>query len=179
MVDDKTILELLWCRAEQAIDALAQKFGARLLHTARNFLGPEDAEECVNDTYLAVWNAIPPRRPEPLMPFVLRVGRNIALNRLRSLTAQKRSAYVLSLEELSGCVSAPALSGRELGEAMTAFLRKQSRDNRVIFVKRYWFGDSVKEIAWEFSMTENAVSVRLSRMRDGLRRHLTQEGYEV
>ncbi len=178
-MDDKTILALLWRRAEQAVDALAQQFGPRLLRTARNFLGPEDAEECVNDTYLAVWNAIPPRKPEPLAPFVLRVGRNIALNRLRGLTTQKRSAYVLSLEELSGCVSSTALSGQELGEAITAFLCKQSRDNRVIFMKRYWFGDSVKEIAQEFSMTENAISVRLSRMREMLRQHLTQEGYEV
>ncbi len=178
-MDDNAILALLWSKAENAIDALAQKFGARLLRMAQNFVGYQDAEECVNDTYLAVWNAIPPRRPEPLTPFVLRVGRNIALNRLRSLTAQKRSGYLLSLEELAECIACPEASGRELGEVMTAYLATLRRENRVIFLRRYWFGDSVKEIAREFSMTENAVSVRLSRIREGLRQHLTQEGFEL
>ncbi len=178
-MEDSLILELLWSRADNAIAALTRKFGPRLLRTARNMLGPEDAEECVNDTYLAVWNAIPPRRPEPLTPFVLRVGRNIALNRLRSLGAQKRSGYALSLEELSGCIPAAPRSDPELGQVLQTYLAGLSRENRALFLRRYWFGDPVREIARDLALTENAASVRLSRMREGLRRHLTQEGYDL
>ncbi len=176
-MDDEAILQLLWSRSSRAIDALIRQFGSRLMRTARNFLGNEDAEECVNDTYLAIWNAIPPKRPQPLTPYVLRVGRNIALNRLRSLSVQKRSGYTQSLDELSAYICAPSQTGRELGQEITAYLGTLSRDNRVIFVRRYWFGDSVKDIAAELSMRDNAVSVRLNRIREGLRSYLNKEGY--
>lgn len=178
-MDDHSILELLWQRAENAIAALAERFGGRLYATAMNLLhDPQDAEECVNDAYLAVWNSVPPKRPEPLGPYVWRIGRNIALNRLRANTAQKRSGYELSLDELAGCIPAPCLEdGRALGRAMDAFLDTIDTKNRVIFLRRYWFGDSVKDIAKQLGMTENAVSVRLSRTRDSLRQYLTKEGY--
>lgn len=178
-MDDHSILDLLWARAENAIAALAERFGGRLYATAMNLLhDPQDAEECVNDAYLAVWNSVPPKRPEPLGPYVWRIGRNIALNRLRANTAQKRSGYELSLDELAGCIPAPCLEdGRALGRAMDAFLDTIDTKNRVIFLRRYWFGDSVKDIAKQLGMTENAVSVRLSRTRDSLRQYLTKEGY--
>ena len=178
-MNDSKILELLWARAENAITALSKKFGPRLLRTARNILSPEDAEECVNDTYLAIWNAIPPKRPDPLTPYVLRTGRNIALNRLRSLSAQKRSAYELSLDELAEYIPAHMQRSPELGQSLNAFLSNLGHDNRVIFLKRYWFGDSVKEIAKDMLMNENTVSVRLSRIRQGLRHYLNKEGYEI
>lgn len=178
-MEDDGILSLLWQRAEAAIDALAQRFGRRLHSTAMNLLSdPQDAEECVNDTYLAVWNAIPPRRPDPLAPFVYRVGRNIALNRLRSNTTQKRGGYELSLEELSGCISAPDYwDSRELGKAMDAFLDTIAPLDRAIFLRRYWFGDPVKSIAADLELTENAVSLRLHRTRERLRTYLIKEGY--
>lgn len=178
-MEDAQIICLLWQRTENALTALAERFGKRLHGIAMNLLyDPLDAEECVNDTYLAIWNAIPPRKPEPLGPFVYRVGRNIALNRLRANTAQKRSGYELSLEELAGCIPAPCLEdGRALGQAMDTFLCTISRENRVIFLRRYWFGDSVKDIAAAFHMTENAVSLRLRRTRDGLKAYLIKEGY--
>lgn len=178
-MDDQDILALLWQRAESAIPALAERFGKQLYLTAVNLLhNQRDAEECVNDTYMAVWNSIPPRRPEPLRPYVYRIGRNIALNRLRSNTAQKRGGYELSLDELEGCIPAPCLEdGRALGQALDAYLDTLSKDNRIIFLRRYWFGDSVKNIAASFAMTENAVSVRLSRTRDGLKAYLIKEGY--
>ena len=178
-MEDREILTLLWQRSEGAIGALAERFGALVYRIAMNLLGsPQDAEECVNDTYLAVWNAIPPNRPEPLRPYVCRIGRNIALNRLRSSTAQKRSGYELSLEELAGCISAPCPEGGQaLGRAMDAWLDTLNKENRAIFLRRYWFGDTVKDIANAFGMTENAVSVRLSRLRDGLKAHLIKEGY--
>lgn len=178
-MEDPQILSLLWQRAEGAVAALAERFGRRLHAMSMNLLSDrQDAEECVNDTYLAVWNAIPPRKPEPLAPFVYRVGRNIALNRLRSNTAQKRCGYELSLEELAGCIPAPCMEdGRALGKAMDAFLDTINRENRAIFLRRYWFGDSVKDIAAAFHMTENAVSLRLSRTRDKLEAYLIKEGY--
>lgn len=178
-MEDESILELLWQRSEQAIGALAQRFGQRLYGIAMNLLGDrQDAEECVSDTYLAIWNAIPPKRPEPLAPYVWRTGRNIALNRLRSNTAQKRSGYELSLDELAGCIPAPCQeNSRALGQAMDAWLDTIDKKNRIIFLRRYWFGESVKDIAAELSMKENAVSVRLSRLRDSLHNYLTKEGF--
>ena len=178
-MDDQQIPALLWQRAESAIPALAHRFGKQLYLTAMNLLhNQRDAEECVNDTYMAIWNAIPPKKPEPLRPYVYRIGRNIALNRLRFNTTQKRGVYGLSLDELEGCIPAPCLEdGRALGQALDAYLDTLSKDNRIIFLRRYWFGDSVKDIAAAFRMTENAVSVRLNRLRDGLRTHLIKEGY--
>ena len=178
-MDDQQILALLWQRAESAIPALAHRFGKQLYLTAMNLLhNQRDAEECVNDTYMAIWNAIPPKKPEPLRPYVYRIGRNIALNRLRFNTTQKRGVYELSLDDLEGCIPAPCLEdGRALGQALDAYLDTLSKDNRIIFLRRYWFGDSVKDIAAAFRMTENAVSVRLNRLRDGLRTHLIKEGY--
>lgn len=182
-MDDSTIISLLWDRAEQGLEALAAKFGPRLRSIAMNILNSlPDAEETVNDTYLAVWNTIPPRKPDPLAGFVYRIGRNLALKRLRSSTAQKRnSTYDLSLDELAGCIPSSALEetleARELGRAIDAFLDTVSRDSRCIFLRRYWFGDSVKEIATAFRMTESAVSVRLHRTREQLRTYLNKEGY--
>ena len=182
-MDDSKIIGLLWQRAEAALDALAKKYGPRLLSTARNILGSrQDAEESVSDTYLAVWNSIPPKRPDPLAGFVFKIGRNLALKRLRDSTAQKRnSTYDLSLDELAECIPGPALEetveARELGRVIDRFLDTVSRESRVLFLRRYWFGDSAKELALHFGMTVNAVNVRLSRTRSGLRDYLIKEGY--
>lgn len=181
-MDDSRIIDLLFQRAEGAIDALKTRFGAQLYRIASNILpSPQDAEECVADTYLAVWNAIPPQRPDPLAGFVCKVGRNIALNRLRSNQAQKRdSSYDLSLDELAGCIPGPGLEetldSRELGRAIDRFLDTLSKENRVIFLRRYWFGDSVKDIAKFSGLSENLVSVRLNRIRDKLKHYLIKEG---
>lgn len=183
-MEDKKIVQLLWDRVEQALEELARKFGRRLLYTAMNILGnPQDAEEAVNDTYMALWNTIPPERPDPLAGYVHRTGRNIALNKHRHLSAQKRnSRYDVSLEELAGILPAPSfeelLDARELGQAMDRFLDTISKENRVLFLRRYWFGDSVAELAQAFGMRENAVSVRLSRLRAQLKTYLIEkEGY--
>lgn len=182
-MDDRHILQLLFDRAETAIDALSRRFGWRLYQIAMNILSSSrDAEECVNDTYLALWNAIPPERPDPLCAYTYRIGRNTALKKLRSNTAQIRnSAYDLSLDELAGCIPDEsvwqALDARELGRAIDRFLDTQSRDSRVIFLRRYWFGDSVKDIARTMAMTDGAVSVRLSRVRNALKDYLNEEGY--
>lgn len=181
-MEDKQILTLLWNRAESAISALAGRFGRRLHQTAMNILGIlQDAEECVNDTYLAIWNVVPPQRPDPLAPYVYRTGRNIALKRLRANTAQKRYAgYEVSLDELAACIPGSsmeeALDARLLGQAIDRFLETQSRESRVVFLRRFWFSDSVRDIARQLGMTENAVSVRLSRTKAKLRDYLIKEG---
>ena len=182
-MEDRRIIELLFDRDENGIGALAQKFGQRLLATARNILGShEDAREAVNDTYLALWDAIPPKDPDPLAGFVYKTGRNQALKTLRHRTAQMRdSRYDLSLEELAGCIPTRCLEedfeAKLLGQAIDAFLDTIPKDSRTLFLRRYWFGDSVRDIAKHFAMTENAVSVRLSRIRSQLRSYLIKEGY--
>lgn len=182
-MEDQDIIQLLWDRAERAIEALARKFGSRLLTMANNILGShEDAEECVSDTYLAVWNTVPPKKPDPLAGFVYRVGRNTALKRLRSNTARKRCCnYSLSLEELEGCLPGQdlqeQLDAQALGRAMDTFLDTISRENRVLFLRRYWFGDTIPEPAAEMGMKENTVTARLSRIRTKLKAYLIQEGF--
>jgi len=182
-MEDQKIIKLLWQRAESAIAALSAKFGKRLMSIAMNILGVrQDAEETVNDTYLAVWNTVPPRQPDPLAGYVYTTGRNISLDRLKYNTAEKRdSRYDVSIDELANCIPAPALEesveARELGLAINRFLETVSAHNRALFLRRYWFGDSVQEIAKDLGLRENAASVRLGRLRMQLREHLMKEGY--
>ena len=184
-MDDRRIIDLFWARAEQAIEALSQVYGRRLLHIAINILGDHQAaEEAVSDTYLALWNTIPPASPNPLGAFVYRIGRNTALKHLRTRTAQKRnSQYDLALEELSQFLSGEtledALDARLLGQAIDRFLDTLSRENRIIFVRRYWFGDSIQEIATQLRLSESATTVRLHRLRNQLRTYLIQEGFSL
>lgn len=182
-MDDPTIVGLLWQRAESALEALSKRFGKRLMGIAVNILGVrQDAEESVNDTYLAVWNTVPPKKPDPLAGYVYATGRNISLDRLKYNTAWKRyGKYDLSLDELEKAIPGPALEetveARELGLAINRFLAAQNEDNRALFLRRYWFGDSIQEIADDFDLRENTVCVRLGRIRMRLREHLIKEGY--
>ena len=184
-MEDKRIFQLLWQRAEAAIEAMTKQYGPRLYRTAMNILGRhEDAEETVNDTYLAVWDAIPPETPDPLSGYIYKTGRNLALKRLRYDTAQRRcSDYDLSLEELEGCIGSANLQdqidARMLGRAIDRFLDTIPTNARILFLRRYWFGDSVKDIAKDRGMTQNAVSVSLSRSREKLRAYLLKEGFSV
>ena len=181
-MDDRAIIKLLFDRAEAAIDALAQRFGRCLHQIAMNILcSTRDAEECVNDTYLALWNTIPPAQPDPLSAYACRVCRNTALKRLRRENAQKRSAYEVSLDELAGCIpdkTAGILDTRELGQAIDRYLATLSKENRILFLRRYWFGDSIRDLTRLMGIRENALSVRLSRIRAGLKEHLSKEGYD-
>lgn len=182
-MEDRAIIRLLFDRAERALMELAKKFGQGLHRLAKNITGSdEDATECVNDTYLALWNAIPPARPDPLSAYTYRTGRNIALKRHRSNTAGKRfQGYDLSLDELAGCVAdhraADILDARLLGDAISRFLAEEAQDNRILFLRRYWFGDSVRDAAKAVGLAENAAGVRLSRMRSRLKDFLIREGY--
>ena len=182
-MEDQKIINLLWQRAEHALALLAKKFGTGLHRLAMNILGNHpDAEESVNDTYLALWNTIPPERPNPLSAYVYRIGKNTALKKRRDSTALKRdSRYDVSLDELSECVAGCTLEdefeSRLLGRAIDRFLSSQTQQNRIIFLRRYWFGDSVKEIAALYAMSPGSISVRLSRLREALKAYLTKEGF--
>ena len=182
-MEDRKILLLLWNRAERAIEAMAEKYGRRLHHTAWNILGlHEEAEETVNDTYLAVWNAVPPVQPDPLEGYVYRTGRNIALDRLRFLTAEKRcSRYDASLDELEACIPTrwleESMDAIWLGQAINRYLGTLNSTNRSIFLRRYWYGDDVKTIARDLELRPNTVTVRLSRIRNALHDYLEKEGY--
>ena len=180
---DTEIIELYWNRDESAISATADVYGNYCYSIAYHILQcNEDAQECVNDTYLALWQRIPPERPEPLRPYICRVVRNLSLARRRDDRAQKRnSEYDLSLDELADCMAAPGfeetLEARELGRAIDAFLDTVSKENRIIFLRRHWFGDSIKDIASLLGFSESAVSVRLHRTRNQLKTYLIREGY--
>ena len=178
-MEDQEILALLAQRSDRAIDALSERFGPLLYRIAMNLLSDQqDAEECVNDTYLSVWNSVPPNHPLPLQPYICRIVRNIAINRLRSRASQKRSGYQVSLDELAEYISAPLQEdSRLLGQAMNAWLLTLNKENRFIFLRRHWFGDSIKDIAAAAGLKENSVSVRLIRLREKLKQYLIEEGY--
>ena len=176
-MDDKQIIRLFFERSEQAITELSQKYGALCLQLADNILN--DAEECVNDAYLGAWNSIPPQTPDPLRAYICRIVRNHSLKKLRANTALKRgSQFEVSLSELEDCISGSSLDEQlavsELTAQINAFLSALPRDDRVMFVKRYWFSESLSEIADTFAITENNASVRLSRIRGKLHQHLKE-----
>ena len=182
-MDDKQILDLLWARSERALDALAEKFGRLLHRLSVNILNdPRDAEESVSDTYLALWNTIPPARPDPLTAFVCRVGRNTALNHLRKRSAQKRfGGYELCLDELSQVLPGDSMEelmdARALGAAIDSFLSGLDPENRTLFLRRYWFGDSMKDISCLLGISQNTLTVRLHRIRSKLKDYLMKEGF--
>ena len=181
-MEDVHILDLLWARSETALTALEKRFGMRLYRTAYNILGSHpDAEEAVNDTYLALWDAIPPERPQPLEGYVHRTGRNVALKKLRFQSAQKRNShYNVSLNELAGALPdnslQEALDARALGQAIDRFLDTLSDTNRKLFLRRYWFCDPIKDVASALGMSHNSATVRLSRLRVQLKDFLHKEG---
>lgn len=179
-MDDKQIIRLFFERSEQAITELSQKYGDLCMKIARSILNDhQDAEECVNDAYLGAWNSIPPQTPDPLRAYICRIVRNHSLKKLRANTALKRgSQFEVSLSELEDCISGSSLDEQlavsELTAQINAFLSALPRDDRVMFVKRYWFSESLSEIADTFAITENNASVRLSRIRGKLHQHLKE-----
>lgn len=183
-MEDGQIIELYWNRDQRAIRETDGKYG-RLLHSiAWNLLqSREDSEECVNDTYLRAWEAIPPARPGAFRTWLGRITRNLSLDRWKRRGAEKRGggAEVL-LGELEDCL--PGTAGRsveeqELAELLSAFLRGLSREGRAMFLRRYWYGQSVAEIAGDLSCGEGKVKSSLFRSRKALREFLEKEGIAV
>lgn len=186
MLEDGKIIELFLARAEQAIVELSAKYGTACRRIARNILKNDlDAEECVNDTYLAAWNTIPPQKPDPLRTYIFRIVRNIAIAKYHANTSEKRNSYYdVVLEELENCLPTSTtveqeISTKELSRQIDRFLSTLDEENQVMFVRRYWYSDSISDIAKRFKMSNNNVSVRLSRIRDKLKIYLRKEGFEL
>ena len=180
-MDDDAIRSLFFARSPQALQALDKKYGRLCRRLACNILeDPRDAEECVNDAYLALWAAIPPARPAPLRAYLCKTVRNLALKAHARRHAQKRGGYDLALEELSAALPAgetaeSALAARELARLVQRFLDTLSQADRVIFLGRYAFLDSYAQIAARTGLSEKNVSVRLSRIRKRLKAYLTEQ----
>ena len=179
MMDDKRIIELFFDRSEKAIQELDVKYGKLCHRLSYNILHDhQDAEECVNDTYLGLWNAIPPARPDPLRAYICKVVRNISLKLYYRKEAEKRSSvYTLAIQELEDCLPAPdtveaEMETRELTLLIEHFLDTLSHENSVIFLRRYWFSDTYAEISERVGLPEKSVSMRLVRIRKQLKQYL-------
>lgn len=185
-MDDKKIIELFYERSEQAITELSKKYGLLCEKIADNILNNHlDAEECVNDAYLAVWNTIPPQNPDSLVSYVCRIVRNQAIKKYHENTALKRnSIYDTSLDELEEVLPSSAsvegeLEAKEVSAMIDRFLETLDKQSRTMFIRRYWYLDSIEEIALSFKISKHYISVRLSRIRKALKKHLVKEGVSV
>ena len=186
-MDDKSIVQLFWERNEKAIAEISSKYDLYCRKIAMNILGnEEDAKECINDAYLGLWNSIPPHKPQKLSAYLGKIIRNTALNMYKRDNAQKRggSQIPLIFEELSE-IEIPYTSFEDdmetdaLVSCINEFLASLPADTRRVFVSRYFYSDSIKEISGRFGMTENNVSVTLSRTRTKLSKYLKVKGFEI
>ena len=183
VMEDAEILALFNARSEDAIGQVREKYGRACMHLLRNLLcNEQDAEECANDTYLALWNTIPPEQPQPLLSYILRIARNLGLRRITYYNAQRRDAgNVIPLEELETCLASTSsveceLDRKLLEASLERFLRAQPKELRQLFLRRYWFCDSTAQLAADFGWSESRVKTRLFRLRSRLRAQLIKEG---
>ena len=186
-MNDNEIIALYWNRDEAAITATSDTYGNYCYKIAYTILcSNEDAEECVNDTWLNAWKSIPPHRPNRLSTYLGKITRNLSINRYKSMTAQKRGKgqLTLALSELEGCVPAhgdPEQLTEELVlvDAIESFLRAQAGTERKIFLGRYWYLYSIRDLAAAYGMSESKVVSLLYRMRNKLKVHLEKEGISL
>lgn len=185
-MEDKAIIDLYWERSPQAINETANKYGNRLQGLSMNILhNMEDAEECVNDTYHATWNTLPPKKPDFFFSYLAKLTRHFSFGKYDYYHAQKRDATVVELSaELENCIPAPndmerRMESEEIGRIISDFLHKQPLEMRRVFVRRYWYMDSVQTISKSFSISESKVKSILFRMRGKLREYFEKEGVEL
>lgn len=186
-MEDLKIIELYNERSESAIEKTAEKYGAYLFSTAFNVVrSHEDAEECVSDGYLKTWNAIPPARPNSLKLFIAKIVRNSAIDRWLANTAEKRggSQIPICLDELSEIAAPNSGSDSEFdskaaAEVISRYLSKKDFESANIFVRRYWYMDSIAEIAEKYNASEGRVKTLLFRMRAELKEELSKEGIKI
>ena len=181
MIDDEKIIELFFARSEQGIQELNHKYGKMCHNLSYNIVNSrQDAEECVNDAYLGAWNTIPPVRPNPLSSYIAKIVRNISLKIYWKKETVKRSGcYTVALEEIEACIAdqntvEDEIGARELAHIIGEFLDMLTIENRVIFMRRYWFSDSYKDIAEFVGLSEKNVSVRLTRIREKMKQYLIE-----
>ncbi len=186
-MDDERIIELYFQRNDTAIAETEKKYGKYCHSIAFNILrNMEDAEECVNDTYIKTWNSIPPERPNRLALFLGKITRNRALDIYDKYNAQKRSTSTATLvyDEIKECIPSPRtiekeIDNKDLAEKLNSFLRDLDEESRNIFLQRYWYLLSIKEIARNFLFTESKVKMNLLRTRNKLKQFLEEEGVEI
>ena len=185
-MEDTAIIQLFFQRAEQAIVEVQQKYGSFCRTVAMNLLQQkEDVEECVNDTWQAAWQRIPPENPRMLGAFLGRITRNLAISRFRKNTAQMRSeGLTVLLSELEHCVPSgqsteEAVDSILLGEYISKWLESLSADDRALFLRRYWFGESLRELSREVGTGEGHLAQKLYRLRLQLKKELEKEGVVV
>ncbi len=183
-MEDAAIVALFWNRDESAIQEAQRKYGPYCRSIAQGILGsPEDAEECVSDTWHRAWNAMPPQRPDSLPAFLGRIVRNLSISRWRRERARKRYAGLdVLLSELEDCLPDPkgveeAVEGRELTRRVEGWLEGLDREDRAVFLLRYWYGREVRALAKAWGIGPNQMAKRLQRLRRDLKRDLEQEGY--
>lgn len=183
-LEDSKIIAMFYERSEQAIAELDNKYGSAVKKSAANILSDrQDVEECVNDTYLRAWNNIPPQNPNPLVSFICKIARNLALDKYRANKAEKRnSVFDLILDEMEACIPSDMcveteIEAKELSAAINRFLLTLNQDDRFLFVRRYWYADSVTALAAMTNGNANRISVRLFRIREKLKKSLLKEGY--
>lgn len=184
-MEDEKIIALFWSRSEQAIAETAAKYGGLCRKIAGNILvNEQDTEECLNDTYLGVWNSIPPAHPGVLRAYVCRIARNLAVKKYRSNTAAKRDCRSnCLLEELEGCIPAPVrqeveaqLEMKELAGYLEKFLDSLGKRERAVFFRRYWLAQPLKEVGKACGVTEHHAAVILERSRKKLKKFLEERG---
>lgn len=184
-MNDLNIIELYFARDEEAIKQTDIKYGKLCHSVAYNILNNnEDSEECVNDTYIGVWNAIPPASPNNFMAFVCKITRNLSLKRLEAMSRQKRSqAILVSLDELAEVLSdesiADGVSDEDIGKLISDFLRNEKSEIRDVFIRKYYFFDSIGDIARRYDFTESKVKNMLHHTRTKLKDFLIKEGIEI
>ena len=184
-MDDKKIIELFLARNEDAIKHTDDTYGRRLFHLADSIVrNDQDAEESVSDTYMKAWDTIPPRKPQYFFAYIAKICRHFALDKLDWNNAAKRKAEIVSLtQEMELCIPDArqewTLSGKELGRILDLFLRTLTPENRVVFMRRYWYADSIGEIAARYGIGESTVQMRLSRTKAKLCTYLEKEGIRV
>lgn len=184
-MEDSKIIDLFFARSEDAIKHTDETYGRRLYHLAENIVkNGQDAEESVSDTYMKAWDTIPPQRPAHFFAYLAKICRNIALKRLDWKKAAKRNAEVVSLtEEMEMCIPDQSRSremeARELSAALDHFLRTLKPENQMVFLRRYWYADTIAEIAARYGISESAVLMRLNRTRAKLCSYLEKEGINV
>ncbi len=181
MIEDEKIVEMFFKRSEQGIRELDKKYGKICHNLSYNIVSNrQDAEECVNDAYLGAWNAIPPAQPNPLLTYICKIVRNISLKiYYRNEAAKRSSHYTIAMEEIEACKAAPntveaEIDAKELARIIESFLDTLTVENRVIFMRRYWFSDSCKDIAEFVGLTEKNISVRLTRIRQKMKEYLAE-----
>ena len=186
-MNDEQIIDLYWSRREKAISETSRKYGKYCNSIAFQILrNKEDSEECVNDTYMKAWNVIPPQRPNVLSAFLGKITRNLALNRYKYYTAEKRGSgqVIFVLEELQECIAAKSNTEQIIEEellidALNGFLAALTPKTRKIFMRRYWYMSSIKEIAADYKLSESDVKMTLYRARGELKKVLEKEGVQV